>query len=141
MAMPNWNDLKVGDKLPPLTKPPISRTTLALFAGAANDHNPMHIDIDVARSAGMDDVFAQGMLPMAYLGQLLTGWVPQTALRSFAVRFASITHLQDELTCTGEVVEKVVEGGEHRVHLALVVHDQANDIKLTGSAIIALPTN
>jgi acyl dehydratase len=31
---------------------------------------------DVAKSAGMDDVFAHGMLSMAYLGRLLTNWVP-----------------------------------------------------------------
>ena len=41
------------------------RATLALFAGASGDHNPIHIDLDVARSAGLDDVFAHGMLSMA----------------------------------------------------------------------------
>jgi acyl dehydratase len=85
----------VGTELPPLALPPISRTTLALFAGASGDHNPIHIDLDVARSAGMDDVFAHGMLSMAYLGRLLTGWVPQERIRSYGVRFAAITR------CTG----------------------------------------
>ncbi len=41
---------------------PVDRTTLALFAGASGDHNPIHIDIDFARRAGMPDVFAHGML-------------------------------------------------------------------------------
>ena len=45
---------------------------LALFAGASGDHNPIHIDIDFARKAGMPDVFAHGMLSMAWLGRLLT---------------------------------------------------------------------
>ena len=43
----------------------ITRTTLALYAGASGDHNPMHIDIDFAKKAGFPDVFAQGMLVMA----------------------------------------------------------------------------
>ena len=34
-------DIEVGAKLPPLELPPISRTTLALFAGASGDHNPI----------------------------------------------------------------------------------------------------
>src|SRR2546421_8947200 len=76
-------DIAVGDELPPLTVEPISRTALALFAGASGDHNPIHIDVDVARSVGLDDVFAHGMLSMAYLGRLLTGWVPQERLRSW----------------------------------------------------------
>ncbi|MGD9549587.1 MAG: MaoC/PaaZ C-terminal domain-containing protein, partial [Burkholderiaceae bacterium] len=54
--------LQVGDEMPVLELPPITRTTLALFAGASGDHNPIHIDIDFARKAGMPDVFAHGML-------------------------------------------------------------------------------
>lgn len=84
-------DVQAGTELPPLTVAPISRATLALFAGASGDHNPIHIDLDVARSAGLDDVFAHGMLSMAYLARLLTDWVPQERLRSVQVRFAAIT--------------------------------------------------
>ena len=62
MNTPNYEGLEVGDTLPPLTLPAIDRTTLALFAGASNDHNPIHIDIDFAQKAGMKDVFAHGML-------------------------------------------------------------------------------
>jgi acyl dehydratase len=74
MALPG---VEVGTELPPLAVEPISRTTLALFAGVSGDHNPIHIDVDVARSVGRDDVLAQGMLSMAYLGRLVTSWVPQ----------------------------------------------------------------
>ncbi len=54
--------IEAGQTLPPLTLPAINRTTLALFAGASGDHNPIHIDLDFAREAGMNDVFAHGML-------------------------------------------------------------------------------
>ena len=47
--------------------------------------------IDGAKAAGMPDVFAHGMLSMAYLGRFLTRWAPQMQLRQFAVRFAAIT--------------------------------------------------
>ena len=83
--------LKVGDTLPPLTLPPVNRTMLALFAGASGDHNPIHIDIDFARKAGMPDVFAHGMLGMAWLGRLLTQWVPQQQIKYFGVCFLGIT--------------------------------------------------
>lgn len=94
---------QVGDALPPLTLAPISRTTLALFAGASGDHNPIHIDLDVARSAGLDDVFSHGMLSMAYLGRLLTDWLPQASLRSWSVRFVSITPIHGQPTCSGRI--------------------------------------
>jgi acyl dehydratase len=130
--------LAVGDTLPSLTKPAITRTTLALFCGASNDHNPIHVDIDFARRAGMDDVFAHGMLSMAYLGQMLTNWAPQTALRSFGVRFSSITHLGDEITCTATVTERFTADGEARVRIAIIAANQAGDVKLAGNAVIAI---
>ncbi len=84
--------ITVGSSLPSLTHGPISRATLALFAGASNDHVPLHIDSDYAKSAGMDDVFGHGMLSMAYLAQLLTHWRPQAL------------HRDHSALCDGDVV-------------------------------------
>ncbi|MCI5096384.1 MAG: MaoC family dehydratase [Rhodobacteraceae bacterium] len=130
-----YDDVTVGDPLPALTTKPVSRTTLALFAGASGDHNPIHIDIDFAKKAGMPDVFAHGMLGMAYLGRLLTGWVPQTAIREFSTRFVSITQIHAVITCTGTVVEKL-EG--NRVRVDIQAADQNGDVKLAGQAIVEL---
>ncbi|MFE3189419.1 MaoC/PaaZ C-terminal domain-containing protein [Nocardia sp. NPDC059240] len=130
--------VEVGTELPPLRIRPISRTTLALFAGASGDHNPMHIDIDVARSAGLDDVFAHGMLSMAYLGRLLTDWVPQQQLRSYRVRFAAITPVLGQPTATGKVVAVDEVDGERRATLELVVALADGTVTLTGDAVVAL---
>ncbi|MDX6740713.1 MaoC/PaaZ C-terminal domain-containing protein [Actinocorallia sp. A-T 12471] len=115
----------------PLTVEPISRTTLALFAGASGDHNPIHIDLDDARAAGLDDVFAHGMLSMAYLGRLLTDWVPQERLRSFRVRFAAITPIHARPTCTAEVVS--VADGLAVLELRVTLED--GTVTLLGEAI------
>ncbi|SAL88847.1 dehydratase [Caballeronia choica] len=138
MTVPRFNDVKVGDTLPALTLPAINRTTLALYCGASGDHNPIHVDIDFARKARMPDVFAHGMLSTAYLGRLLTGWVPQTQIRSMAVRFTGITHLGNQPICTGYVVEKFEADGEQRVKLALKCANQFGDEKLIGEAVVAL---
>jgi len=138
MSTLNFASIQVGDSLPPLTLAPINRTTLALFAGASGDHNPIHIDIDYARKAGMVDVFAHGMLSMAYLGRLLTQWVDQRQLRGFGVRFAGITHLGHQITCTGKVVEKFEADGERRVKLEIQTANQFGETKIVGDAIVAL---
>ena len=117
--------LAVGDAMPVLQLPPISRTTLALFAGASGDHNPIHIDIDVARSAGLDDVFAHGMLSMAYLARLLTDSFPVQQIRSYQVRFASITPIHGQPTCRGVVrqVDEVAGGRLATLDLSVVLAD------------------
>lgn len=135
MAEPRYDDVEVGMVLPPLQAEPISRLTLALYCGASGDHNPIHVDIDFARAAGMDDVFAHGMLPLAYLSRLLTGWVPQRALRSLKARFVTITHVGDSLTCSATVAEKLPG---RAVRLALSVRDQSGIEKLAGEAEVEL---
>ena len=128
---------EVGSELPPLTVEPISRTTLALFAGASGDHNPIHIDLDVARSAGLDDVFAHGMLLMAYLARLLTSAFPQDRLLSWKVRFAAITPVHAQPTCTGRITAVREVAGEWLATIALQVTLADGTQTLAGEAVVA----
>jgi len=130
--------LAVGDAMPVLQLPPISRTTLALFAGASGDHNPIHIDIDFARKAGMKDVFAHGMLSMAYLARALTEWVPQRRILSYGVRFAAITQLGDRVQCSGKVVEKLTHAGRPCARIELTAAKGSGEVTLAGEALVAL---
>ena len=139
MTPPRYDEVQVGDALPALELSPISRTTLALFAGASGDHNPIHIDTDFARKAGMPDVFAHGMLGMAWLGRLLTGWAPQSRLRRFEVRFQGITHLGNAMECTGHIIEKIEVNGERCVRIEVQSKNQFGLSKIAGEALVALP--
>ena len=130
--------VNVGDELPPLLLPPVSRATLALFAGASGDHNPIHIDSDFARAAGMKDVFAQGMLGMAWLGRLLTNWAPQKDLRALNVRFQAITQLGDVIRCTGRVVEKLERDGATLARVEVQSANESGEVKIAGEALVVL---
>jgi acyl dehydratase len=124
----------VGTELPPLRIEPISRRTLALFAGASGDHQPIHLDIDVAKARGYDDVFAQGMLSMAYLGQLLTSWVPQESIRAYKVRFVAITPVHAQPICTGRI--STIKDGLATLELAVTLAD--GTITVRGEAVVAI---
>lgn len=124
--------------IPPLNTAPISRLTLALYAGASGDHNPIHVDLDYARRSGMDDVFAHGMLLMAYLGRSLTNWVPPSRLRRFTVRFIAITHVQESISCTGRVVEEFSQNGKRLARLELRAQNEKGELKVTGEALVAV---
>jgi len=138
MTLPSFDTLQVGDAIPVLVLPPVSRLTLALYCGASGDHNPIHVDTDFARIAGLPDVIAHGMLSMAWLARLLTNWVPQTAIRDYSVRFAAMTQVHENITCTGQVTEKFEENGERRVRLSLTTVNAEGQIKLAGDAVVAL---
>ena len=138
MAPPNYDDINVGDQPVRLETDPISRTTLALYGGASGDHNPMHIDIDYARAAGETDVFAHGMLVMAYLGRAVTSWVPQSALRSCNTRCTAITRVGEKIVVTGKVVEKTLSGSDKLVRLELTAANDKGEPRGAGEAVVAL---
>jgi acyl dehydratase len=138
MTIPTFYSVQVGDAIPSFETPPLSRLTLALYCGASGDHNPIHVDIDFARAAGMPDVIAHGMLSMAWLARVLTHWVPQTALREYSVRFAAMTQVGERITCAGRIVEKFERAGERCVRLELSTTNADGQVKLTGDAVVAL---
>ena len=134
----SFNEINVGDQPIRLETDPISRTTLALYGGASGDYNPMHIDIDYAKAAGESDVFAHGMLIMAYLGRSVTSWVPQIQVRSFNSRFTAITRVGEKIICTGKVVDKIEQDGEKRVKVELTATNEKGEMKAAGEAVVAL---
>lgn len=134
-ALKPFYALTVGDPLPSLKLSPITRYQLALYCGGSGDHNPIHVDSDFAKQAGMKDVFAHGMLSMAFMGRLITSWVPQSAVRSFGVRFAAITWVGDEITVSGRIAQK--NEADCFVTLDLSCVNQKGETTLQGQAVIA----
>jgi acyl dehydratase len=128
----------VGTELPAVEFGPITRAKLALYAGASGDHNPVHIDLDFARKAGLNDVFAHGMLSFGVLSQVVTRWAGIGRLREFGARFVSITNVHDVVRCTGTVTERFEANGEQRLRIAVVATAQDGRQTLVGDAVIAL---
>lgn len=138
MAAYDLSSVKIGDALPTLTAGPITPLTLALFAGGSGDHNPIHVDRSIATSVGFADVFAHGMLSMAYLGRALTDWAGPTAVREFGVRFAAITPVGAEVSCNGQVEEIVERDGERLAKLSLVASVVDGATTLMGDALVRI---
>ncbi|MEO8448773.1 MAG: MaoC/PaaZ C-terminal domain-containing protein [Gemmatimonadota bacterium] len=130
----------VGDTLPSLELPPLSRSTLALYAGGSGDHVPLHIDSAFAKQAGYPDVIMHGMLGCAYAARVLTGWAPQEAVRTISARFTAITYPEEQLTARGTVTEVGVDGVANRCRVMLDLFNQAGERKLTGFAIVDYPS-
>lgn len=127
-----------GDDVPGLVVGPITRHTLALYCGSSGDHNPLHVDTDFAKAAGLPDVIAHGMLSMAYLGRVVENFVPLAQIRSYGVRFLAMTQVHETVTCTAKVVERFEEGGETRLRLQLEAKTAADRPTLQGEAVVAI---
>jgi acyl dehydratase len=132
-------DVRPGASIPELVKPPLDRVQIAMFAGASGDFNPIHLDDERARANGLPGAIAHGMLSMAFLGQVLTEWVPQSAIRSFSSRFTAMVFPGDTLACRGVVKAVHEENGETLVDLDLSATNQHGAQTLAGTARVALP--
>ena len=137
VSAPKFSDVKVGDAIKPIVLPPISRHQLALYCGGSGDHNPIHVDIDFAKKFGFKDVFAHGMLSMAFLGRIVTSWVPQKNVRKLGTRFTSITLVGDVITVSGKVTGKREANGEKLVDLEVKCTNQNGQDTLQGHATVA----
>ncbi|MBD0743115.1 MaoC/PaaZ C-terminal domain-containing protein [Streptomyces sp. CBMA152] len=130
-----------GAQLPDLLPEQIDRATLAAFAEAYGDPNPIHLDPSAARAAGLDDVIAHGMLSMALLGRLLVEWVPVQDVLSLRASFVAVTTVPARLRCTARV-KAVEDGGPHgrtaRLALAVRLVEQGT-LTVRGEALVRLP--
>lgn len=64
---------RIGDELPGFAAT-LTRADLVRYARASGDANPVHLDEESARAAGLPGVVAHGMLTLALAGRLVTAW-------------------------------------------------------------------
>jgi acyl dehydratase len=80
------SDLSIGMELPALDLA-FTRADLVAYAHASGDQNPIHQDEEFAKSVGLPDVIAHGMLTMGRAIQVVTNWVGDpTAVIDYSVR-------------------------------------------------------
>jgi len=130
--------VRVGDAIPALRLPPLTRNDLERYAEASGDHAAVHLDESYARAMGFPGVIAHGLLVMAYLGRMLTSWRGVSRLQGFSCRFVAVALLGDCLECTGVVTALREEGGQRLADLDLEVRDQRSALKLSGRATVRL---
>ena len=125
----DFDNIKVGDELPDLRKT-VTVEQIRAYAEASGDRNPIHLDDQFARGAGLPGVIAHGMLTMAFVTQLVTDWLgDRGSVRRLQGRFAGMVRPGDEVRCTGTVSAKDDTRG--RITLSLSAVNQRGERVLT----------
>jgi acyl dehydratase len=78
------------------------------YAGASGDFNPIHIDVDFAKSVGLPQNILHGLYSMAQVARACTdaaGGDPRS-LRRLSVQFRGMGFPEQEIIVTGEVTEE-----------------------------------
>lgn len=139
MIFKDPSKLNVGDLISDISIDRISRESLKAYAKASGDHNPIHIDKDLAQKFGLPDVIAHGMLVMSYLGKMLTNNFPQSALVNFSSQFVSMTNINDKLVCSGKITKKTTDISENVTYdFQLKVVNENGEKRISGKASIII---
>ncbi len=128
-----------GTPIDGLSVPALTRVTLARFAGAVDDYNPMHLDDRVAAAAGKASVFAPTTLIMAYLGRMVQAWLKGAYLRRFDVKVVRLVWPGDVLTCRGMMNDKREQDGEYVVEANVWADNQRGENVAKGLVIAVVP--
>ena len=133
-----FEHVNVGDSLAPLVKGPLEKSQFVDYGQAAMDANPIHTDDEFARQSGYKSVFAQGMLSMGFLGQMLVDNAGAGNVRRFKVRFTKITWPGETITCRGAVTRKYEENGRKLVDCDVHTETESGERRIEGSATLVL---
>jgi len=107
---------------------PFTRADLVAYANASGDQNPIHQDEAFAKSVGLPDVIAHGMLTMGRAIQVVTNWVGDpTAVIDYSVRMTRPVVVPNTaegsiVSFTGKVAQ-VNDDGTVQVDLGAVFGD------------------
>ena len=109
----------------------IDRELLKKYADASGDQNPIHQDEAFAKSVGLPDVIAHGMLTMALAGKFISDWAGgPAAVKEFSARFTKPVIVpagkKVDLTVSARVSE--VDG----VNIRLSINATSNGVRVLG---------
>lgn len=112
-------------KLPDIHKQALAPIDLVRYSGASGDFNEIHTVPKVARSKGLKEPIAHGMLLMGWAADAIEQWFPDKRLTKFTVRFVGMAHAGEAFVIEGALITDGV--GE------LQIKDSSGSGKLIGS--------
>ncbi|WP_380170903.1 MaoC/PaaZ C-terminal domain-containing protein [Kineococcus sp. DHX-1] len=133
--------LEVGAELP-TARYELSRDDLRAYAEASGDRNPIHLDEATARSVGLPDVIAHGMLTMGLAGTVVADWVGDPArVLSYGTKFTAPVVVPADAPAVVEVAGTVVALDEAAgtAEVDLVVTSAGAKVLTRARAVVALP--
>jgi acyl dehydratase len=111
---PRYDEVQPGTQLAPL-QVCVRRAGLVQYCGASGDFNEIHWSERAARSVGLPDVIAHGMLTMAMAVRVITDWAGDpSAVVEYGTRFTSPVVVPDDdegtpLVVHAHVADKVAD--------------------------------
>ena len=165
----HWEDVVVGESLPPIVRGPLSSEEVVLFVGATRpipgaaaftrdlaqgrtvgfihprtgayeSYAAGLVDDESARQLGFPAAHDYGIDRISQLGSIVINWIGDTGrLVELNARLLEPNMLGDTTWFSGRVVGKQVGEGDGRVNLEVIGANQRGQVTVRGTADAFLP--
>ena len=120
-----FNKIELGAELTPITKK-ITQETINRYGEAAGDYNPIHVDVEYAKTGPFKGTIAHGLMSLAYISELMArdfsqGWFFGGKVE---MRFRAPIRPGDTITIKGKVIEKKSEGEKNLIVCEVLCENQ-----------------
>jgi hydroxyacyl-ACP dehydratase HTD2-like protein with hotdog domain len=134
-----FEDVQVGEEMPPLIKTP-SRVQLFMYSAISWNLHRIHYDKEYAASEGHQDVLVHGPLQGAFLGQYMTDWGgPEARLRKIGWTNRGRAFVEQPYIIKGRITGKQENDDLSLVDCEVWSENEAGERLLGGIATISLP--
>jgi hydroxyacyl-ACP dehydratase HTD2-like protein with hotdog domain len=139
MVQRHFEDVSVGDEIPPVTER-VNTTQLFFFSAATYNGHRIHYDLPYAQSEGHPTLLVHGPLQSALMAKTLRNWAgPRGRLLRLRTQNRASAYPDEDLIFTGRVTG--VRREEDAGIVECEVWEQKGDgqVVMPGSATIQLP--
>jgi acyl dehydratase len=132
-APPDWP--KAGDEIRAQNFGPFAREALARYAAVSGDDNPLHLDPNAARAAGLAGPPVHGMLLFSCFEPLIMRWRRDLFIARLSGKFLRPVLAGEGIRVSGRVMRR-----RHvprlELTLRLIARAQNNDLAILGEAAV-----
>jgi acyl dehydratase len=130
---PDWP--KAGDEIRAQNFGPFDRDALARYAAVSGDDNPLHLDPNAARAAGLAGPPIHGMLMLSCFEPLIMRWRRDLFIARLSGKFLRPVQAGDGIRVSGRVMRRR-DVPRPELTLRLIVRAQNNDLAILGEAAV-----
>ena len=133
------NELSAGVNLPEASRK-VNQESVKLYAAAVRDFNPIHLDPEFARKAGLEGTIAHGMLVLAYMSSYMTDNFGTDWLEggSLSVRFKAPARPGDILKIGSKINKLEKQDGYTIASCSVVCRNQLGEDVILGDTRVRI---
>jgi acyl dehydratase len=132
-APPDWP--KAGDEIRAQNFGPFAREALARYAAVSGDDNPLHLDPEAARAAGLAGPPVHGMLMLSCFEPLIMRWRRDLFIARLSGKFLRPVLAGEGIRVSGRVMRRR-DVPRPELTLRLIARAQNKDLAILGEAAV-----